>query len=210
LKKGDLQLDELLARGRLGGPAYDEILERVLDRTDGELRPRTTRVGWTRNRVKWVLLPGGVLATALAWLLLVRPAHDGFATKAIPGRATGALDVGCGPSGGRQCRAGDTLMFTVNAALTSGYVGAYAERVDDPSHARIWYFPSAAGSAPVVAPAAGTIVVPDGIKIGPEHRPGRYRVAVWISSQPLGRDQLDRVADEGVRSRSTFEIDVAP
>jgi hypothetical protein len=204
LSKEDVQLDELLARGSLGGPKYDEILQRVLDRTATDVHPRRKR--W----LTWTLVPGGALAAVCAaWLVCVAPAHRGFVAKGAGETATGALDVGCGPSGGRVCRTGSTLMVTVNTALASGYLGAYAERSGDPSHARIWYFPTASGSTPVVPPGDRTVVVPEGIQIGPEHPPGNYRVTVWVSSRPLGRSEVDQASPDTMRSRSTFELQVS-
>jgi len=202
LNKEDAQLDKILARGALGGPRYDEILEEVLRRTATDRRRRPARLA---------LLGGAFLVPALAALFIFAGrVRDPFTTKGRAGAANGALDVGCSPDGARACRVGGTLMFTVNAALTSGYLGAYAERVDDPLRTRIQYFPTAAGTAPAVAPRNGTVVVPEGIQIGPEHRPGRYRVTAWISSRPLAGQELDAAAPGTIQSRAALEIEILP
>ncbi|HMF39570.1 MAG TPA: hypothetical protein VKQ32_02690 [Polyangia bacterium] len=199
MKGDDIRLHELLARGRLGGPVYDEVLEKVLARTAPARAPRR----WLRI----VVLPGIAVAGLAAWLLVARPADDGFSAKGTGG-ANGALAVGCAPSGARACPVGGTLMFTVNAALASGTLGAYAERVGDPAHERIWYFPDGAGEAPTVAPGAGTTVVPRGIRVGPEHRPGRYRVTVWLADHPIARGEVDAAPAKAIRARASFDLEI--
>jgi hypothetical protein len=203
LRKEDLRAEELLAGGSLSGRQHDEILARVLDRTETADRPRPR----LRGRTGLVLCAAAVPALA-AWLILVSPARDAFQAKGPPQRTTAAIDIGCTSSGSRVCPMGGTLAFVVNAAVTSGYLGAYAERLDDPSHARIWYFPTAAGASPLIAPGTGTIVLPDGIQLGSEHRPGRYRVTVWISSRPVDRDEMDAAAPGMLRDRSSFDLEV--
>jgi hypothetical protein len=204
--KDNLQLDELLAQGHLGGPQYDRILDRVLEQT----APR--RSWWRRRRMTAALLPGLALASALgAWLMLARPAVEHFAPKGTAwAPLAGAVEIGCAPSGGHVCPAGGTLLFKVNAAVISGYLGAYAERAGAPPSERIWYFPTAAGTGPVIARGEGTLVVPEGIRLGPEHRPGRYRITVWISSRPLGRSDIDGGAGRAILSRGVFDLEVTP
>jgi hypothetical protein len=208
LSADDEKLDELLAGGLLGGPQYDRILDRVMARSDARPPRRTTVL------LRWAVAPGFAAATAVAvaWLVIARPARDPFTPKGTAaGVASGVLEMGCGPSGRHVCRMGDTLMFAVNAALASGVLGAYAERVDDPAHDRIWYFPATTAAAPAVAPGKGTVVVPEGIRIGPEHRPGRYRVIAWIASRSLGRAEVDAPASAGLyRSRAILELEVRP
>jgi hypothetical protein len=207
LSKEDVRLDDLLARGSLGGPQYDQILQRVLERTARDGRPRVRR--W----IRWAVVPGGAFAAAFAvWLAVGQSERGGFAPKgglaSLP--AGGALEISCAPSGSRICRLGSTLMVTANTALVSGYLTAYAERAGDPAHGRIWYFPTASGAAPLVQPGDGTVVVPEGIRIGPEHGPGTYRVTLLVSSRPLDRAAVDSVDDGSTRSRSIFELQVVP
>jgi hypothetical protein len=203
LKKQDARVDELLAGGTLGGPHYDEILKRVLAATTPPPRPLWKRV------LRWVAIPGAVLVpAAAAWLVLVRPGVPSITPKGSPG--TAAVQIGCGTSGGPVCRAGDTLMFSVNAAIVSGYLGAYAERAGDPARERIWYFPTSSGAAPLIRSAGGTIVLPEGVRIGPEHRPGTYRVTTWIADRPLKRAEIQAGEDGAPFGRSTTDLQVLP
>ena len=205
-KRDDARIDELLARGTLGGPQYDQIFEQVLARTAEAESPHPAPPVRLRSRgITWALAALVPVAAVAAWLVLVpasgrdqRLRPKGAAPPGAP--VTGALEVGCAPSGRRSCRLGDTLIFTVNAAITWGHLSAYAERADDPAHARIGYFPAGGAAAgPVIAPGHATVVVPEGIRIGPEHRPGSYRITVWTSD------------DAGaIRSRATLNLEIVP
>jgi hypothetical protein len=61
-----------------------------------------------------------------------------------------------------------------------------------------------------VVPATGTVVVPRGIRIGPEHPTGKYRLTTWIASRPLARGEIDVAAPESIRSRATLDFEVVP
>ena len=201
----DTGLDQLLAGGHLGGPEHERILREVLARTVPSRSP------WRRPWFRRTVASGAVLAAALgAWILIPRLQTTGFHSKGAGDRVDVGLGVACASSGREVCRPDDTLMFKVNAAVVSGYLGAYAQRVDDPAHARIWYFPSPARSAPRVAPGDGTRVLPEGIRIGPEHRPGRYQVTVWIADRPFGYGDREGVAEGAVHGRGSFFVDVVP
>lgn len=210
MKESAKRLNQLLAQGSLGGPDYDQILDRVLERVAASEPPRR------RRGLVWALVSGAALVPILAlWLVFGQRVGKDFATKGLATSGAIAVDMGCGTSAVRSCRIGDTLMFTVNAALVSGYLGAYAERTDDPEHGRIWYFaaPSRGDlpvAGPMIAPGPGTVVVDQGIRIGREHQPGTYRVTAWIASRPLTASELDHAADGLVRSRSTFDLRILP
>lgn len=204
MKDEDARLDEILAGGTLGGPHYDEIFERVLARSAPQEKP-------ARLRKLWWLMAAALVPAAAVWLVLVRPKVPAPTPKGVAGAALGAIEIGCGPSGGHVCHPGDTLMFSVNAAVVSGYLGAYAERVGDPAPERIWYFPDPTGRSPQVASGSGTIVLPQGIRIGLEHRPGRYRVIAWITARvPTRAAEGDLTADGGAGAHDAFELEVTP
>ena len=75
-------------------------------------------------------------------------------------------------------------MFSVNGTRSAGYLLALAERVAGPP-VRIWYFPASDGSAPRVEARASTTVLPQGVRLGPPHAVGEYRVMAWLSAQPV-------------------------
>jgi len=203
LNKEDAQLDEILAKGSLGGPEYDRILQRVLDRTAPSPRQRSFRL------LGWLAVPA--VAAAAGWLMFAGTSHPPeFTVKSGAGTAAGAIDAACSPSGPRVCRYGEALVFTVNAAIASGYLGAYAERVGDPAAARIWYFPAGGRSAPAVEAGTGTVAVPDAIQIGSEHEAGLYRVTAWISAQPIDQSQIGPAGPKVFVSRSDLELKIAP
>jgi hypothetical protein len=202
VKKEKALLDRVLARGALGGPHYDEILERVLERTE---TPEGRRAG--RRRV-WLLVPAGALASAVAaWLLLARPAGQPFTAKGSG--ESHAIGMGCVSADG-TCRPGAKVVFTVNTAVASGYVGAYAERADGKAGQRIWYFPTTSGASPHVAPGTGTEVVPEGIEIGAEQPPGRYRVTAWLSARPLTRSEVEANGVDSMATREAIDLVVQP
>lgn len=192
----ELELDRLLARGHLSGGQYDRIERRVLAR----VAPKPARWLWP------ALLPAAALASVLGiWVVSGR---DGDATRgpenpAAPGArvsdgftpkgaapAAGLLSIGCNATTPGSCRLGDTLMFSVHAGAPPGYLVAYAERAGDGAGARIWYFPSASGAAPRVQAQSVTTVLPEGIRLGPPHAAGRYRVWAFISETPPDRAKL--------------------
>jgi hypothetical protein len=197
-------LDELLARGTLGGRHYDEIFEKVVARTGSAGNPPGRR--WFR----WFLASGAVLAPAVAaWIVIAGPRAGHPTPKGEPGIAA-ALQIGCGPSGAAVCHVGDTLMFSVNAAVVSGYLGAYAERIGDSTRGRVWYYPTSTGHSPAVAPGEGTAVLPDGVRIGAEHPPGRYRVRLWLAERPLARNEIDAADSGRLRADRAIEVEVLP
>jgi hypothetical protein len=203
VKKEGARLDQLLSKGSLGGPQYDDIFERVMERTGAPAPAR-------RRFRRWIWVAAVALAPAVVLLFVHRSGDQALRSKGPLGQASAAVDISCGPSAARACRAGDVLMFTVNAAVASGYLGAFAERLDDPTPERIWYFSETTARSPFVQPGVGTVVVPRGIRIGPEHHPGRYRVTAWIASQPLDRGQIDVASPDVIRSRSTLDFEVVP
>jgi len=189
----DLELDQLLARGRLSGRQYDEIERRVLE-----------RVAPQRKRWPWIaMLPAAAAACALVALLLPPSGapsersgarlpsaiRDGFTARGSSAsigsapRAAAILDVGCAGRPAHVCCIGDTLMFSVNSNQSAGYLLAFAERVAEPP-TRIWYFPASDGTAPSVEARAATTVLSQGVRLGSPHTVGKYRVTAWLSPEP--------------------------
>jgi hypothetical protein len=203
LKDDDVELDQLLARGRLSGTEYDQIEQRVLEHAV----PRRARWLWP------TLLPAAALASAFAvWFLVVtpeRPAADSFTPRSAGTSLSspiGLLELGCVGREPGVCRLGDTLMFSLNGNTVSGFMGAYAERVGEPSAARIWYFPTADGTAPRLEAQSGTLVADQGVRLGPPHAPGQYQVTVWISETPLERAH----AQPTTLARQSSRLEILP
>jgi hypothetical protein len=195
IKDDDAELDQLLARGRLSGSQYDQIERRVLEQVAPE-----------RRRVWPLLAPAAALAAALCLWLAVdgrfaqgpdriaardAPPGNAFREKSGGTPARGVVSVGCGGANPLACRLGDTLMFSVSAVPNAGYLVAYAERVGEPKTERIWYFPRADATAPRVEAQTGTAVLPQGVRLGPPHVRGQYRVRAWLSDTPRTRAQLE-------------------
>jgi hypothetical protein len=198
----DQHIDRLLTGGYLSGQEYDAIEQRVLQ----SVAPASGRKFIRR------LAPGAIATVSLAALVALwarAPSHFP-AMGAETTAAVGVLDISCERTLDHQCRAGDTLVFLVNSAVASGYLGAYAERVSDPSGNRIWYFPNRNGTSPHVDAGGGTMVLRDGVRIGAEHPPGVYRLTVWLSVRPLARTEIDGADARLLVARSTLMAEVLP
>jgi hypothetical protein len=173
----DLDLERLLARGSLGGPTYDRIESNVMRRVS----PQSQR---SRSVRRWAaLLPAAAALAGVALYLGAssRTAIDsaGFTAKGSEASLTGAVELSC--SGEPSCRKGDTLVFIVNSSIVGGYLNARARRIRPESTARIQLFPSEKGESPRLEAAAGTTVVPQGIRLGDAFSSGVYLVDVWFT-----------------------------
>jgi len=195
-------VDQILAGGQLPARAHDQIFERVLS----EVQARPRRLVWWRQW--WTLVPAGTLAAVLGVsLIVVRTGRDGFLAKGDPRlmEATG-IEIAC-KSLEPRCRVGDTMMFMVSPAVQTGYLVAYAQRVDEPNGERIWYFPDAAGKSPFVTAGGSTRVLDEGVKVGPEHRRGQYRVTLWLARSAIGRG-APALASQ--RTRTSLDLEIVP
>jgi hypothetical protein len=198
MNRSDGEIDRLLARGALGGAAREEILEQVLGASPEAARKPARRRLW---------LGGAALAlsAAAALVLVVRPApQPEYRAK---GAATGApaLDVGCPPASLEACPAGSILVFSVLGAKVTGHLQAWAE--PDEGTERIWYL-SAETQTAALPPAVGTQPAGSGVRIGPEHQPGRYLIHVVFSTSPLSRPRLLAGNDPAELTHATFPLTV--
>ncbi len=189
----DDELDRLLARGRLGGPARDRILA-------GALARAAPRRRWPR-RILW-LAPA--LAAAAVLLLWLRPRDGGFRVR---GGGGPSLEVACSDGRAGACPRGGTLVFRVDGAREGGYLAAWATPAAGGE--RIWYFPAADGSAPAVAAQAGAQVVPLGARLGPSQPPGDYQVHLLLARRPLARAEVDGAARDALAA-SVQRLTVTP
>lgn len=194
-------IDRLLARGYLSGSQYDEIEERVL----GGPATSVQRVRLRR------IVPAALAFAGLAAAVAFWPrAPSEFTAKGNLAGDVGMVDVSCGRPSPHECRIGDTMIFTVNSALASGYLAAYAVRVGAAEPERIWYFPATDEAGPKIAPGSGTIVLPQGVRVGPEHTVGRYAVTLRLSKTPLARAAVERADRSDFVVHSLVSIEVLP
>lgn len=196
----DEELDFLLARGKMSGAAR----ERVLTAIERQVTPKPRR---------FRLLGGGLAAAGLAAaalaLLWVRPKGGEFTPKGAAVDAAFTVEIACLESGTGSCHLGDTLVLRVDGKAPSGYLAAYATGESSPEQ-RIWYFPEANGSWAEVSAERETQVIARGIKLGPEHRAGRYVVHTIVARRPLGRDDALDPKNPEILSRSSRTMELSP
>ncbi len=175
------ELDFLLAQGRMPGPVKERILQRAMDAAVPKKPP-----SWL-VRMRFALATLGAAAALAVGLLMVTPRtqEDGFKAKGSGKEAGGALSLECLGARLNACPQGATLMFVVGATPVAGFLVAYAE--PEAGGERIWYFSKEDGSPAV--PALQTLPLRQGIRIGPEHAPGRYRVHLVVASRALSRQE---------------------
>jgi hypothetical protein len=173
----DADLERLLAQGNLGGPTYDRIEADVMRRV---LPP-------TQNpRSPWIwaaILPAAAALGGLA-LLVETPSNSatdpgGFTAKGSDGVPAGSVELTCAAD--RPCRAGDTLLFVIDTSIAHGYLNASAQRIEPASPERLHLFPTAKGESPRIDSGVGTVVVPEGLRLGGAFGPGVYRIDVWFT-----------------------------
>jgi hypothetical protein len=179
-------LDALLARGRLGGPARERIAQRVMNET-------------AKRRV-WPALAFGTsaLAAAAALLLLLRTGPDALRPKG--GDAAGlAVDVVCTTGELHRCPRGGTLAFSIEPSAEPVYLHAWAEGEE-----RTWYF--AGDDAMRIDPMQRML----GKGVVLDAAPGALRVHVVIARRKLTRDQLVSHSPDDVITRTIVAIEVTP
>ena len=184
----DDDLDRLLARGGLGGPARERIFEKVAAAVTTEAPSRAPAVerrpAWSPRR--WLLTLAVAAGGAAAALVLVVPpgersGGDGWTARGAA-RPAVALDVACLEGTMQACPTGSTLVFSALGDAGAGYLTAHAQPRGGGT--RIWYF-SGQGDSPRLAPSAGgTRPATRGIRLGAEHQPGDYVVHIALSSGP--------------------------
>jgi hypothetical protein len=198
MQPSDREIDALLARGGLAGPESDRILDEVLAR-------RARRPWW---RLGLTLGAGlGLLATAAAGLVIgLRPGSSGFTPRgaAISGPA---VEVVCLGGSLAACPAGATLLFAVRGGSSDGYLAAWAEPAR-PGGERVWYFSADQESPRLVASAQAAQALSRGVRIGPEHAPGLYRLHVVLSASPLFKAALANGVPAGVLAHEELTLTV--
>lgn len=154
----------------------EEILEEVLDRVAARKRP-----AWT-----WLAVATCAAAAGIAGLVVAvsqRTLDSGFAVRGGPA----SVDVELACQDRAACRQGDLLLFRIHGTSPSSYFSAFARREDGTV---IWYFPGAGAKASIALGESSQGVLGRGVRLGPEHVPGRYEVIGLVSPQPLSKEQV--------------------
>jgi hypothetical protein len=175
------ELDRLLAKGHMSRPEKERLFEDVLARATP--RPRSAWDRLLASRLRFAL--PAVALLLLAPLLLLRRSSDEFHEKGAAAAAP-IIELGCADG----CRAGAVLLFRTARVTTPSRLSAFAE---DGAGQRIWYFPTETGEQPTVDAHEAPAALARGVRLGPEHHPGSYRVTVLLTpaSEPVpSRDQL--------------------
>jgi hypothetical protein len=98
------------------------------------------------------------------------------------------------------------LLFAVRGEQARGFLGAYARPAGGGE--TIWYF-SAEGESPAVAAQGPELqALSRGIRLGPEHQPGRYQVVVVLAESAPGKQALQAAGGPGELTRRTFDLTV--
>src|SRR5262245_10753184 len=155
MKPSDRDIDTLLARGRLGGPGRDAVLEHVLAKTAPRRRPAVLVWG------------SALLATAAVGAVVAMVALPERLRPKGAGPAPARLDLACAGGSLAACPTGATLVFGVATGSGPEYLAAFAEPTAGGE--RIWYFSAETVSG---APSGAVAPAPKGIRVGPEHAPG--------------------------------------
>jgi hypothetical protein len=177
----------LLANGNLSGSQREEVLGRVLEGVQAAEGARR----WSRV-LTWAGASTALVAAA-AILLWIRTNDEGLRAKG-PARVAPIVRVDCEPGGLSACRLGGTLLFAVESAPPGARLAAYAEPPGGGE--RIWYF-SGDDESPSVGDRTPDGILRRGIRVGPEHQPGAYRLTVFITPGPVPRATLVRMASDG-------------
>jgi len=195
----DSELDLLLSRGRLMGPAAERLRAQVLDAVAPAPRPLWRRPG--------VVAPALLsVATAAAILVLVpRGITDpggGLRRKGTV-ESVVAVELTCAGGSPAGCPRGARLSAAFRGAPAAGFVGAFAEPAGGGE--RIWYFSAEDGPAALGPEVSEVRLGSRSVVLGPEHH-GRYVVHLVLSTRPLTRAQLLDPAAPGVLARTTAPL----
>jgi hypothetical protein len=198
-KKTD-STDFLLRRGRMASQEHEQILQNVL-RKHG---PSTKR--------KFGFAVLGL--TAAFALVLVAGKFTIRETSSFAPKGQGAPSpmfshVACLGGTLAACPQGSKLVFRIETRESSNrYLAAFAEPAARNGE-RIWYFPLPDGRQ--VRPTdQSPSIVDTAVRVGPEHRPGRYRVHVLLTRNPVQAATWDQVAASAILEQTSTELEVTP
>jgi hypothetical protein len=195
------RLDQLLSRGRLRGPAAERIL-------DGALREaRIVPPPWYRRKAMLFGSPVLAGAVAAAFVLIGKPSPDAMRSKGGTAGDSAVVSVECSGRPPGTCRTDDLILFRVEAVARQGFLIAYAE--PSAGGERIWFFPQADGSAPVVAASAEPQTLRQAVAAR-SLSPGSYQVHIVITGRSVSKTEiLSGVAPDVITVRTT-PLEVVP
>jgi hypothetical protein len=198
------KIDEMLSGGRLGRPAQERVLERVLAAVEAPARASR------RNRILAIAFgTGSFAAVAVAVLLFVGrstpPSEPYLAAKGGARPAAGVIEPVC-QSGTSACRVGERLYFRVDASESRRWLAIFAERTDETTRRRIWMFPGPDGVAPEIPPVPEAAVLPRAVELGAELGPGLYRLTILVFNHPPTRDEAASERSANLRLFRALEI----
>lgn len=197
----DDSLHSLLARGGLSGAQRERALAGALRRA------RWAGVG------RWAAIGAATVLPAAAALVLLLRGTERAPMSVAPGVslvAKGAKgpvpSARCPDRLPGECHVGDRLLFEVDGVSHAAFFAAYA---DCAAGARIWYFPTAQGELPALAPDSTPSLVPKAARIGEEHGIGTCLLHLFVLDQPESRASLATGAT-GSTNRTDVSIEIKP
>jgi hypothetical protein len=199
----DPDLDALLARGALSGPARERVLGAVLDRVSP-----VKRRPWMQTAAVTVLpalAAAAILAIVAHRVSWTGPGNAGVDDFQARGTASAAprVDASCtgGPMG--ACPKGSHLVFRTWPGTQPAFLAAFADPTGGGE--RVWYFSAESGSPQIARGALDQSVV-----IGPEHAVGQYVIHVVASSRPLTRSEAAQTPAPSLLAAETIALGVVP
>jgi hypothetical protein len=192
-------LDDLLGGGRLSGRAREEILEGAL-RDAGIVPPP-----WYKRRILLWGSPAVACAAAVALVLGLRAPEDNLRAKGQGRRAV--ISVECGGVDAARCARTDKILFRVEGVPEAAYLIAYALR--EGTGERVWFFPLADGTEPLVAAGDAPQVLREGVNAG-SLPSGRYEVNALLAVRPLSRNDIVSASNKDVIARRSTRLEVSP
>jgi hypothetical protein len=197
----DDSLDNLLARGRMGGRVREHVLEEAL--RNAEIIPPP----WYRRRI-FVLGSPALAALALAAVSLVLwPTRDTMRAKGDPARTAIVVSAECGGTDPNTCTQSDTLLFRFEGVEEQLYLAAFA--APEGGGERIWFFPLADGTEPTVLAQREPQVLRQGVNV--RSLPvGRYDVRIVLGARPLSKEEVISGVSGDVLAVRTVRLEVKP
>jgi len=198
------KIDEMLSGGRLGRPAQERVLGRVLVALD------TPALASRRKRVLTIASGAGLLAAVAAVVLLFvgrssPPPGSDQTAKGGARSVAAAIEPVC-QSGTAACRAGERLFFRADASESRRWLAIFAERTDETPARRIWMFPGPDGVAPEVPPVPEAAVLPRAVELGAGLGPGLYRLTILVFNHPPTREKAESGSAASLRLFRALEI----